>query len=206
MVTRTLDRPETQPEINEFRRTKLMEATIKLLAAKGVPGATVRAITAEAGVSHGLIGHYYATKDDLLVAALQHLFGGVAQTVAAFVEGAGPDARDRLMALPRVLFSENVFTETNASAFLAFWHEIRFNEAVWQANQTLYDGYRSRVHSLFEAAAGQAGITLDCYSATKGMIALSDGLWLELSIGAGAASTQSAIDLCQGYIERQLIS
>ena len=197
-------RPGTQPEINEFRRARLMESTIRLLAEKGVAGATVRAITGDAEVSHGLIGHYYATMDELLVAALEHLFAGVATDVAGQIAAAGEDPIARLRALPEALFSAAIFTETNRSAFLAFWHEIRFNEAVQRANQALYDGYRERVCGFFSEAAAYLGQEIDCESAAIGLIALSDGLWLELSISAGEVDADRAAELCHGFIDTQL--
>lgn len=200
-VTAKRDRPATQAEINEFRRMRLMESTIRLMAEKGVGGATVRAITADAGVSHGLIGHYYPTKDDLLVASLQHLFLGVADDVRSQIDAAGPDPLARLRALPEGLFSASVFTPQNRAAFLALWHEIRFNDAVRDANRDFYSGYRQRVRALFQAVAGP---NADVDQAVSGLIALSDGLWLEISIGAGEADPDKAVALCQAFIDQQL--
>jgi TetR/AcrR family transcriptional repressor of bet genes len=195
------DRPATQVEINEFRRLRLMESTIHLMAEKGVSGATVRAITTDAGVSHGLIGHYYPSKDDLLVASLKHLFSGVTEDVRRHIDAAGPDPMARLKALPEALFSEGVFTARNRAAFLALWHEIRFNEAVREANRHLYVGYHQRVRALFQAVT-PLGSDLD--DAVTGLIALSDGLWLEMSIGAGEGDQQKAIRLCHAFIDQQL--
>ena len=199
--TRKEERPATQAQINAFRRRRLMESTIRLMAEKGVSGATVRAITADAGVSHGLIGHYYPTKDDLLVASLEHLFSGVAEDVRHQVDAAGPDPLARLKALPVALFSPKVFTEQNRAAFLALWHEIRFNDAVREANRDFYAGYRQRVRTLFQAVTGTDA---EVDAAVTGLIALSDGLWLEISIGAGQADSEKAVSLCHAFIEQQI--
>ena len=200
-TTRSEQRPATQVQINAFRRRRLMESTLRLMAEKGVSGATVRAITADAGVSYGLIGHYYPTKDDLLVASLEHLFSGVADDVRCQVDAAGPDPLMRLKALPEALFSPTVFTEQNRSAFLALWHEIRFNDAVRDANRGFYAGYRQRVRALFLAVTGADG---EVVAAATGLIALSDGLWLEISIGAGQADPDKAVALCHAFIDQQL--
>lgn len=200
--TRNEERPATQAQINTFRRRRLMESTIRLMAEKGVSGATVRAITADAGVSHGLIGHYYPTKDDLLVASLEHLFSGVAEDVRHQIDAAGPNPLARLKALPEALFSPTVFTEQNRAAFLALWHEIRFNDAVRDANRGFYTGYRQRVCALFQAVTGANG---EVEAAATGLIALSDGLWLEISIGAGQTDPAKAVALCHAFIEQQLL-
>ena len=197
-------RPSTQPEINEFRRRALMEATIDILAKRGVAGATVRAITSAADTSHGLIGHYYASKDDLLVAALQHLFARVAEGVSRAIRAAGDDPVARLHAWPGGMFSPAVFTPTNRAAFLAFWHEIRFNPAVREANRRLYVGYRERCEVLFKKAAAGRGTELDAAHAAVGLVALIDGLWLDLSIEVGLVTREGAIGLCQEFIEQRL--
>jgi AcrR family transcriptional regulator len=204
VATRQRQRPGTQPEINEFRRMRLMEATIALLAEKGVAGATVRAITAAAGTSHGLIGHYYTNKDELLVAALDHLFNTVSSEIARQIGRVGDDPLVRLKAVPTAMFSPQVFTETSRSAFLALWHEVRFNAAVREANRQLYVGYRNRSLKHFSDAAGKLGIAIDAEGAATGLIALIDGLWLELSIGAGSTTRQKAVALCHDYIDHQL--
>lgn len=204
MATTSSKRPGTQPEINEFRRRRLVEATIALLAEKGVAGATVRAITAAADTSHGLIGHYYATKDDLLVAALQHLFTTVGDEIGRQIARAGDDPVVRLKAMPKAMFSSQVLSEQTLSAFLALWHEIRFNPTVREANSQLYVGYRQRSQIHFERAAEKLGVTLDAEAAATGLIALVDGLWLELSIGAGTITPRKAVALCHAYIDHQL--
>ena len=175
-----------------------MESNIRLMAEKGVSRATVRAITADAGVSHGLIGHYYPIKGDLLVASLEHLFSGVAEDVRLQVDAAGLGPLARLKALPEALFSPSVFADQNRAAFLALWHEFRFNDAVREAIRDFYAGYRQRVRALFLAVRSAEG---KVESATTGLIALIDGLWLEISIGTGQADPDKAVALCHDFIE-----
>jgi AcrR family transcriptional regulator len=203
-MVRTKKRPKTQPEINEFRRRALMEATIDILAKKGVAGATVRAISAAADTSHGLIGHYYASKDDLLVAALQHLFDRLARDIGKAIQTAGDDPVARLYAWPDAMFQPAVLTATNRGAFLALWHEMRFNPAVKEANRQLYVGYRERCEQHFRAAAEAKGLEIDTYHAAVGLVALIDGLWLELSIEVGQVTPEGAAALCQEFIDQRL--
>jgi AcrR family transcriptional regulator len=55
--------PDTRAEILTSART--------LFAARGFAGTSVRAIAADAGVDPSLVHHYFGSKDDLFVAALQ---------------------------------------------------------------------------------------------------------------------------------------
>jgi len=80
------------------------------------------------------------------------------------------------------MFSPKVFTEINRGAILAFWHEIRFNQAVRKANRDMYRNYFKEVEQVFAQASKTLDIDIDTSSAAHGLIAIIDGLWLKLSI------------------------
>jgi TetR/AcrR family transcriptional regulator, transcriptional repressor of bet genes len=197
-------RPHTQVEINEYRRRLLIEGTIESMAERGVAGTTVRSISAGAGSSRGLIGHYYASKEELVAEAFRHLFATVSRQVGEAQTKVGGSALDRLRVLPRAVFSRAVFTDRNRNAFLAFWHEIRFNPAVRKVNQELYADYTKRTQGLFAEAAAERRAAIDHRSAATGLVALIDGLWLELSIDDRVVSRGKAVRLCERYIDQQL--
>jgi TetR/AcrR family transcriptional regulator, regulator of biofilm formation and stress response len=52
------------------RREALIDATIRVVAERGLRGFTYRAVAAEAGVTHGLVQHYFGTLESLLEEAL----------------------------------------------------------------------------------------------------------------------------------------
>jgi AcrR family transcriptional regulator len=56
----------------EFRREQLLEVAARLFAQRGLEGTTTKDIAREAGVSAGLLYHYYPSKEDLLVAVVSH--------------------------------------------------------------------------------------------------------------------------------------
>ena len=53
------------------RREQLLEAAVELAAGRDLTGLSVGELAAHAGVSEGLLYHYFPTKDALLVAAVQ---------------------------------------------------------------------------------------------------------------------------------------
>ena len=57
---------------------------------------------------------------------------------------------------------------------------------------------------MFEKAAAAKEIRLDAAHAAVGLIALIDGLWLDLSIEVGLVTREGAIELCQDFIEQRL--
>lgn len=65
----------TRRQQAEWRRTQLIDTALGVFARKGVEGATVKDLSDAAGVTPGLLYHYFQSKDDLLQAALEdHYF------------------------------------------------------------------------------------------------------------------------------------
>ena len=64
---------EPMPKIvdHEQRRAEVLQATWRVVTTLGLHEATTRRIAEEAGYSNGVLSHYFADKDDILVSALQ---------------------------------------------------------------------------------------------------------------------------------------
>ena len=85
-------------ESEESRRTALILATQELVAEGGPEAATVRAIAERAGVTPGLIRHYFQSKDELSRAAYRALMDGMTAKGADAIEGVGAGPEERLAA------------------------------------------------------------------------------------------------------------
>ena len=57
--------------ISDIRRQELAEATLLTLQEHGFQGTTVQRVSERAGMSHGLVHHYFKTKADMLEAAVR---------------------------------------------------------------------------------------------------------------------------------------
>lgn len=199
------DRPRTHAAINDYRRRALMEGTIQSMAENGVSFTTIKTISTAADASRGLVSHYFESKEVLISEAFKYLFHSVSDQVKAHVVKSGAQtANERLRAIPRALFSDDIFTKRNRDAFLSFWHEVRFNQLMQDANQELYNRYIEKMEGIFTEAAEELNVSIDSHRAALGLIALSDGLWLGLSIHGQLGSPTEAIGHCQRYIEEQL--
>ena len=64
-----------QPQQNRSRatRARLLESAVSCLAELGWNGATVAVVAEHAGVSRGATQHYFPTREDLFIAALEHM-------------------------------------------------------------------------------------------------------------------------------------
>jgi TetR/AcrR family transcriptional regulator, transcriptional repressor of bet genes len=70
---------------HEERRRTIAEAVVRLVAAKGVEAASLRAVAAEAGVSMGAVQHYFTTTDEMLLFALEYGNGLLGARIQALV-------------------------------------------------------------------------------------------------------------------------
>ncbi|MFN8373779.1 MAG: helix-turn-helix domain-containing protein [Anaerolineae bacterium] len=62
-----------QEQLIAARRAQILEAAVKVFAAKGYHRATIPDIAREAGIAVGTIYNYFGKKDDLLLALLHHV-------------------------------------------------------------------------------------------------------------------------------------
>ena len=64
----------TQAERTEEMRRRLLDASVDLLASKGYAGFRTADVAEAAGVSRGAQTHHFPSKDDLVVAVVEHVF------------------------------------------------------------------------------------------------------------------------------------
>lgn len=74
-------RPRTQEERRTETRGRLLNAAVELLAKKGYSRFRIVDAGAAAGISRGGQTHYFATKNDLLEAAIEYVFDSAAGTI-----------------------------------------------------------------------------------------------------------------------------
>jgi AcrR family transcriptional regulator len=75
---------------HEERRRQIADALLRVAAARGLHATGMREVAAEAGVSLRLVQYYFGTKEELLLAAMQHLAARYsARAVARFRAASG---------------------------------------------------------------------------------------------------------------------
>lgn len=199
----TLRRPTTHSEIQDFRHRTLVEATLDCLADGGLENATVRKISDAAGASRGLIGHHFGGRERLLVEAHEYLCASVEAVVLKLASMEGLTDRERLQAVPRAIFSEEVLTERRARAFLALWHAVSVYPDIRKNHERLYEGYRRQLSEVFELARQAGAPVADPHLAAFSLIALIDGLWLQTFLER-KISRADAVRACLHYIDFEL--
>jgi AcrR family transcriptional regulator len=168
-------------ESEETRRADLIAAAQELVAEGGAEAATVRAIAARAGVTPGLIRHYFQTKDDLIRAAYMSLMDGMTAKGSDALEGVGALPEERLAAFVSASLRPPVLDMGSVVLWAGYMYKVRVDPDLRAAHETAYLSYRNILQSLIAALprdASQAQLRAEAIACN----ALIDGLWLEGSI------------------------
>ncbi|NBF02920.1 TetR family transcriptional regulator [Pseudomonas sp. Fl5BN2] len=185
-----------------LRKAELIEATLVCLKRHGFQGASIRKISAEAGVSVGLISHHYSGKDELVAEAYRAITGRVMALLREALDQAAPTPRERLSAFFRASFCAELLDPKLLDAWLAFWGAVKTAEAINQAHEHSYAEYRNELGSMLASLAREhAWEGFDADLAAISLSALLDGLWLESGLNPGTFSPQQGVQICEAWVE-----
>ena len=168
-------------ESEDVRRSALIAATQALVAEGGPEAATVRAIAARAGVTAGLIRHYFRTKDDLTRAAYVHLMDGMTAIGADAIEGVGALPEERLAAFVASGLRPPVLDGAAVGLWAGYIHRVRADAELLTVHEAGYLRYRDALQKLIAAlprTASESQLRAEAIACN----AVIDGLWLEGSI------------------------
>lgn len=185
------------------RRRLLVAATLRCLGRHGPDGLSTRTIAREAGVSLGLINHYYRHKDELVADAYLTAAGELIEALRREVEAVPESApRERLSAFLRGSFSGQVLNPELFKIWLAFWSLSTRSPCIQTAHDAGYGEYRALLERLLGEAARAAGVApFDARLAAIGLSALLDGLWLEWCLNATTFSPAEGIEMSEAWVD-----
>ncbi|MDX3909415.1 MAG: TetR family transcriptional regulator C-terminal domain-containing protein [Sphingobium sp.] len=186
-------------EAPDVRRQALIDATARCLAERGIAGTSVRAICATAGVSSGLLTHYFDGIDALIVATYRDFGRRVGEAIDSAVLAAGPDPRDRLESYVLASFVPPVLDPDMLAAWSAFWSLVKSSPAMAKAHEETYAEYRRGIGTHI-AALSPSMDENTVRLATIGIAALVDGLWLELCLDSRTFTIAEAQQLARDGI------
>jgi AcrR family transcriptional regulator len=185
----------------DARRRSLIEAAARVLARDGVAGTSVRAIALEAGVSPGLVGHYFDGVDALVAETYAHVEALVAAAIDAALDRAGAQPRARLDAFVTASFAPPVASGELLATWIAFWSLVRSRPEIARQHDEQYAAFRARLEALL-ADCGLPGPRRR--HAAIAITALVDGLWLELCLSPQAFSAAEAGEIARTALDALL--
>jgi betaine-aldehyde dehydrogenase len=186
--------------LEESRRSQLIDVTIDSLAELGFVGTTLAQIAARAGVSAGLVAHYFGEKDGLLDAAFRSLTRRVTDQVRArLVTIATP--RGRIQAIIDANLAPEEFDQRTGTAWLAFWGQVLQVKSLRRVQSV----YQRRTLSNLKSSLKQLVPAEEAQSLAAMIAAMIDGVWLRAALsGWREADSASARALLTEFVDRRL--
>jgi AcrR family transcriptional regulator len=201
-LSETVDRPRRTLGKDE-RRKQVIEATISIIATRGLARLTLTDVAKEAQISHGLVLFHFASKENLLAETLAYLADEYQRNWEAAVRATGPDARDQLHAMIEADFHPAITTPARLAAWCAFWGEAQSRPA-YQVICGERDAIQiSRMESLCSALVRDGGYAVDPVHAARILRLVVEGTWLDMmtaetpySSEDGRRTVATALALC----------
>ena len=192
--------PGKRAGIGPARRRDLIRGTIASIARLGYHNSTVQTICDEAGLSRGLIGHYFKGKDDLLLEAFRYLVQQLRQEARRAMNAVGTDPLKRLLAIIDITFQKPIMGRDEAAVWLAFWGVVYWQPELCKVHLKVWRAYRRLVSDLLESAARERGIALDARMAGWAFSQMIDGLWMGWVMDETAYTPEEAKNVMREWV------
>ncbi|TVQ34719.1 MAG: transcriptional regulator BetI [Geminicoccaceae bacterium] len=185
--------------MQDVRRRQLIEATCITVHRYGLGDTTVQRIAQEAGLSTGIVHHYFNGKGDLLAQTMRALLEDLRLDLVARLHAAdGPQAR--LRAVLQANFAPSQFQPALVSTWLAFWAEAPHVPALGRLRRI----YTRRTLANLRAPL-RAVLPADAAVRTAtSLAAMIDGCWLRAAQADGDFDGAAALACTLDHLELAL--
>jgi TetR/AcrR family transcriptional repressor of bet genes len=184
-----------------IRRQQLIQATLEAVDQVGMGDASIALIARLAGVSNGIISHYFKDKNGLIAATMRHLMNALIVNVSERRMALSDNSpRAHLQVIVEGNFDASQVNGPAMKTWLAFW-------AASMHQPSLHRLQRINDHRLYSNLCCQFRRVLplsQARSAARGLAALIDGLWLRGALSGDAFDTEQAQQIAYEYMDQQL--
>ena len=186
--------------LEDTRRAQLIEVTIDSLAELGYVGTTLAQIAGRAGVSTGLVAHYFGDKDGLLDAAFRSLARRVSNHVRGRLRQISTP-RARIQAIIDANLAPEEFDQRTGTAWLAFWGQVLQVKSLRRVQSV----YQRRTLTNLKTSLKKLVPPDQAQSLASMIAAMIDGVWLRAALsGWREADSSTARALLTEFVDRGL--
>ncbi|MBN9668934.1 transcriptional regulator BetI [Roseibium aggregatum] len=181
------------------RRRSLISATVDAIHESGYSDVTMAQIAKRAGVSGGLVHHYFGSKDQLLAATMRHLLNELGRAIREGLARA-ETPRERITAIIEGNFAVDQFRPAVIAAWLAFYVQSRTTES----NKRLLSIYAARLASNLTHNLKAFMPRDKARHVAEGTASMIDGVWIRQALSDTHTDRQAAIAMVEDYVETQI--
>ncbi|GAA3230003.1 TetR/AcrR family transcriptional regulator [Nonomuraea helvata] len=170
---------------HDERRREVLSAARRVIVRDGIDAATTRAIAKEAGYSNGVLAHYFADKDEIMLSALRQSHQRIRDRLTGKIEGVTGLAALRELLLDNLPLDAERTQESRLE--VSFWSRSLASERLAEVQRAEADELRGAVRDLLgqARAAGELRTDDNLDDLTEHLLALMDGLSLHLLLYPG---------------------
>ena len=170
----------SRPVMKEVRQQQLIEATLISVERHGLQNTTINSISDIAGMSSGIISHYFGGKQGLIEATLRSLLEELKQALLIRTSAKTLLPIDRLFMIIEANFTEFQRSNSVTKTWLSFWSQAMHDPGLARLqhinNQRLY---RNLLFSYKQILPNN-----DALNAAQQTAAMIDGFWLRSALSA----------------------
>ncbi|HPF45591.1 MAG: TetR family transcriptional regulator C-terminal domain-containing protein [Alphaproteobacteria bacterium] len=189
---------------NPDKKQLFIDATICSLANFGYKRTTVRRIADFAGVTPGLLTHYFTGKEELIAESYKYFSNLFLEDFKTKIVPMDTDPINALKVYIESTFAPDDVDPKYLRVWLAFWAVTLSEQDLRMAHKEIYQQYIDAIESILKAAYTKHNYSLtgrDTRSLAIGIYALLDGLWLECCLDPEGFSQRKSLETAYQFIE-----
>lgn len=185
----------------KIRKPQLVQATMAVIDRVGLHAASISLISKEAGVSTGIINHYFGGKHGLLEETMREILRQLSETITGRLRELPADAhKQRINAIIDGNFVGFQAENKVAKTWLAFWSYSMHDQQLKRLQRV--NERRLLSHLLIELKALFAKEQAEVVA--HGIASLIDGIWLRGTLNPDGIDAEKARTIINDYLDKQL--
>ncbi len=185
----------------DIRKPQLVNATMAVIERVGLHAASISLISKEAGVSTGIINHYFGGKHGLLEETMREILRRLSMSVTTSLSQIPRnDHQGRINAIIMSNFDGYQAENKVAKTWLAFWsyamHDAQLGRLQRVNEKRLLSHLKIELKGLLPPSQAEL--------IAHGIASLIDGIWLRGTLNPKGIDANNARMIINDYLEKQL--
>ncbi|KAB0288011.1 transcriptional regulator BetI [Vibrio fortis] len=185
----------------DIRKPQLVQATMAVIDRVGLHAASIALISKEAGVSTGIINHYFGGKHGLLEETMREILRQLSVTITKALKELPANAhQQRINAIINGNFEGYQAENKVAKTWLAFWsysmHDAQLKRLQRVNEKRLISHLLIELKALLEPEQAEL--------VAHGIASLIDGIWLRGTLNPEGIDANKARAIINDYLDKQL--
>ena len=175
-----------RPSLKTQRREDLIRACIQAIHEEGLEGASLARIAKRAGLTAGIVAHYFGDKAELIEATMRHIGKALGREQAQRLRAAATPM-ERLVAIIDANLNPGQFRPDTTSVWLSFWARLNHSPRLARIQRINSARLNSNLRHPLRALIPDTLPDKDAevQRVALGLAILIDGLWLRAALDHG---------------------